>query len=228
MNKGILIDIGGTIIHNNNINYEKALSILYDNLIIHATREVFVAYSYDLLMNIFNQRKLIEFKMYDYICYLKKYFKFDSVYSLEKLEEIFAENSCVISEVRDIRNLLAYFKNKQYKIIALSNTSFSRNVINKTLGELSIYLDEIIISSECIFRKPHKNIFELGIKKIALPKKDIYYIGNDFYCDIYGSYNAGINSVWFNEFSIKNNISKDNTITYLEIKSYVELICKGF
>lgn len=228
MNKGILMDIGDTIIHNNNIDFKKSLSSLYDYLSISFSKENFIEYSYNLLKNIFNERSIIEFKMIDFLFQLKNYFNFETEYSIEELEELFAKNCCTNSKVNDIEKFLLYIKNKGYKLIALSNTSFSRNVIYKMLDDLLVYFDDVIISSECVFRKPHKSIFEIGISKIDLPKQNIYYIGNNFFCDIYGSYNAGINSIWFNENGIQKDFDEGLNIKYFQISSYNELINNDF
>ena len=67
------------------------------------------------------------------------------------------------------------------------------------LGELNCFFDDIIVSSDYPFRKPNHYIFDLGVSKIKMDKKDIYYIGNSFYYDVCGSNESGINSIWFNE-----------------------------
>jgi len=41
----------------------------------------------------------------------------------------------------------------------------------------------IIATSEYIFRKPHKRIYELALKKANLEAKDVWYCGDNAVCD---------------------------------------------
>ncbi len=229
MKKYILIDVGDTIIHNNNFDFKKALMSIYllsKNC--NVSEDIFINESFNVLNFIFNERKDIEFKMIEYLDFLIKRYELTLDISLERLEEIFLLNSSDISFVDNIEKLLQYFKSKKYEIIVLSNTSYSKRVVCKSLEKLLKYFNEIIVSSESFFRKPNKNFFELGINAFGLVNKDnIYYIGNDYYYDVYGAYNSGIKCIWFNEKNEKP-IDYLNVTPYLIIKSYEELIEKDF
>lgn len=227
MNKAILIDMGDTIINNYEIDYSKGLSCVYDKAINPIiSKEEYIKYGIGILENLFIVRKEIEFRMQDYLRQVNEYLNLKFDISYEKIEEIFAFNSSKVKLVSNIELFLKHLKQKQYQIIVLSNTSFSKNIIIKTLGELCQYFDDIIVSSDYSFRKPHFAFFNVGISRLNVDKENIYYIGNSYYYDVYGSYNAGIKSIWFNE----QNEMVDHTLKceYKEIKSYTQLIGEDF
>ena len=227
MKKGILIDMGDTIVYNLNMDFKRGLNSLYDELnIVNVDRCDFVEYSMKLLSDIFNERKFIEFKMIDYIRFILEYYNINTDYLIEELEEIFAFNCCETKFIDGVLDFLFYLKEKKYPIILLSNTSFSKTVIKKMLGEMYKIFDDIIVSSDYPFRKPNHYIFDLGIAKLNMDKKGIYYIGNSMYYDVYGSNEAGINSIWFNEKEGKK-VDLGN-FKYIEIKTYKQLIDMNF
>ena len=55
----------------------------------------------------------------------------------------------------------------------------------------------IITSSNYIFRKPSKRIFDLALEKSGLNPDETWYIGDQYECDIKGALNAGIFPVWY-------------------------------
>lgn len=228
MKKAILIDMGDTLIHNVDINFRNSIDKLFEKAIKpKCIKSVFINEAINILNEIFNERKNIEFKMIEYIKLLIDLYdlKFDD--SLEALEEDFALNSCQYQEVEGAEKILKYFRLKNYPVILLSNTSFSKNLIIKILGNLSSYFEDIIVSSEGVFRKPSRYFFEQGINKFNFPKDKIYYIGNDLYADIYGAISVNIKPIWFNEKNIKNEGIVDKK-DYIEIKKLEELIEMDF
>ena len=228
MKKAILFDMGDTLVYNLNMDFNKGIKYIYTKTLkCNKDQNSFEVESFKILNDIFGARTVLEFKMIEYIKLLIELFELKFDESIEDIEEGFAYSICDIEFVLDAKKILEYFKNKNYKLILMSNTSFSRRVVLKMLGDLSDYFDEIIISSETVFRKPSQHFFEIGIRKLSLEKENIYYIGNDYYYDVYGSSNSGINSIWFNE---NNNSKKEKYIveSYKEIQKYSQLIEEDF
>ena len=222
--KCILFDMGETLIHNKKVDFEKSILLLYErSKFCNVDKETFLSYSNGLLKELFEKRIEIEFKMIDYIGLLVNIFGLSFDVSLSQIEEEFAFNSCEIEEIEGGKEILKYFKDKNYKLVLVSNTSFSKNVIIKMLGDMSFYFDDFIVSSEMVFRKPNKNIYLVALRKLSFNKNDVYFIGNDYICDVCGPYSVGIKSIWFNENKLK--INRDNNINpYLEIEKYKHLI----
>lgn len=228
MKKLIIFDMGDTLVHNLNMNFDKSLQLVHNKYFSNQIDiNLFLNYSIELLNDIFKERTAIEFKMIDYLRQIIDYFGLNINVSIDEIEEYFGLNSCEIEIIDDVINLLDYFKKKNYQLILLSNTSFSKNVVTKMLNGLEKYFSYIFVSSEYPFRKPSNYFFDIAISKSNnISKNDIYYIGNSLYYDVYGSNNAGIKSIWFNENKIINVDYKHST--YLEINNYKELIDMEF
>lgn len=228
MHKTIIFDMGETLVHNIDMDFTKSLEYLFESSKhCNVKKDVFIEGGMKILNDIFNERKELEFKMIEYIKLLIDFYELVYDKTIEELEEDFAFKSCKIEFVENSLQILQYFINKNYQLILLSNTSFSRNVVVKMLDKMVDFFEHIIVSSETVFRKPNKYIFELGIKFSKNSIENIYYIGNDYYYDVFGSSNSNINSIWFNEKKLEKN-NKYNVKKYIEIRDFVELINMNF
>ena len=83
----------------------------------------------------------------------------------------------------------------------ISNLSFSGHALTERIREIlprHIGLFEFILaSSESVYRKPSKHIFERALALAGLDAGDCWFTGDDVVCDIEGAANAGIFPVWF-------------------------------
>lgn len=61
----------------------------------------------------------------------------------------------------------------------ISNISLAQTVVAERIHTLipDNAFEFIITSSNYIFRKPHRRIFELALEKAGLPAEDVWYIG---------------------------------------------------
>nr|WP_300816715.1 HAD-IA family hydrolase [uncultured Acetatifactor sp.] len=98
-----------------------------------------------------------------------------------------------------IKDFLEYLKNKGIRTGVISNISYASSVvaerINRLLPENS--LEFIITSSNYIFRKPNKRIFDLALEKAGLEPDEVWYIGDQYECDVKGALNAGLLPIWY-------------------------------
>lgn len=53
------------------------------------------------------------------------------------------------------------------------------------------------MDSEYVFRKPSARLFRLALEKAGLQPKDVWYIGDNYECDVEGARNAGLFPVWY-------------------------------
>jgi FMN phosphatase YigB (HAD superfamily) len=112
---------------------------------------------------------------------------------------------------------------KGYLMCLISNTGFTSpntyNIFLEKIG-LSKHIKIILLSNEIQIAKPSKKIFDLAIKKLGVPNKEIIHIGDNYQADIIGSKNCGIKPLWIN--GDNNSINKENE--KIIIKSIPEIL----
>ena len=98
-----------------------------------------------------------------------------------------------------IENFLEYLKNKGIRTGVISNIAYAQPVVAERINCMlpGNSFEFIITSSNYIFRKPSKRIFDLALEKAGLNPDETWYIGDQYECDIKGALNAGIFPVWY-------------------------------
>lgn len=225
MIKGILIDLGGTVIENTNFSFERLFEKIYNlNENKDIKLEEYIKINKHLKSKTYDNRKEKEIRFIDYLHYLQKYCHLQFNKSLEEIEKE-AVLSITDTELIDgVKEFLEFCKVNNLKIVAVSNTTFSKAIIEQQLSlfDLEKYFDDVLLSSQNIFMKPSIEFYNLAVKTIGLEIEEILFIGNDYICDIIGPYELGIKTCWFNK-SRKDNFHRIKT---LEINEYKELINK--
>lgn len=223
MYSGVLIDLGNTICYNQDFNFNRGLRFVYDNIINpKITLEEFLAFTSHFKSISFDIRDVFEISFRNYLVYLISYFNLEFNMSLDQLEEGFSEKLETLVLIDGVVDFLNYLRLKRKKIVILSNSTFSSNTLKKSLAKLGIldYFDCVYSSGDYIFRKPHQQFFDLGIKYFNNDKNSFYYIGNDYYYDIIGATNLKLRTIWFNEKKEENY----NNLNILCFDNYINLI----
>ncbi len=85
----------------------------------------------------------------------------------------------------------------------ISNISFSGAALAQRLHRLlpNNRFEFIIASSEYVFRKPSRLLFELALKKAGLSALEVWFCGDNAKADIEGAAQAGIFPVWYEHAS---------------------------
>lgn len=98
-----------------------------------------------------------------------------------------------------IKDFLEYLKNKDVRTGVISNISYAPSVVAERINRLlpNNAFEFIITSSNYIFRKPNKRIFDLALEKTQLQPDEVWYIGDQYECDVRGSLNAGLLPIWY-------------------------------
>ncbi|MDE7416500.1 MAG: HAD-IA family hydrolase [Lachnospiraceae bacterium] len=98
-----------------------------------------------------------------------------------------------------IKEFLEYLKSKGIRTGVISNISYDSSVVAERINRLlpENTFEFIITSSNYIFRKPNKRIFDLALEKAKLQSDEVWYIGDQYECDVKGSLNAGLLPVWY-------------------------------
>lgn len=126
-----------------------------------------------------------------------------------------------------IKEFLGYLKNKGIRTGVISNISYASSVVAERINRLlpENTFEFIITSSNYIFRKPNKRIFDLALEKAGLEPDEVWYIGDQYECDVKGALNACLLPIWYIG-AIDPPYIKDTNIltvkTWNEIEWYME------
>lgn len=229
--KGVLIDVGKTIVTNRVLSFKNGLKAIYEisdkaisfdqfyqiHLKLH---EITFAY-----LRRFNN----EMRLTDYLIALNNLCNIKIERPIEEIEDIFQKNMVEEELIDGIVDLLEFFSSANIPVIAVSNSCISGRALSVEFAELGIlkYFKKIISSADIYICKPRKEIFEYAIGQLKKITKDatiandeIIFIGNDYNCDCIGAKNVGLKAIWFNQ---TNSVDTYN-ICDLIINSYSQLL----
>lgn len=117
----------------------------------------------------------------------------------EEIDRIFWNAAAPGTPTGGIEDFLAYLKRERVRTGVISNIAYCGNVVKERIQALlpANEFEFILATSEYLFRKPSKRIFELALEKAGLQAQDVWYIGDQYDCDIAGARNAGLFPVWY-------------------------------
>jgi putative hydrolase of the HAD superfamily len=209
--RGIIFDINGTLIdiHTEEASEDiyRAIShyLTYQGIYLHR-REVRDKY-YEIVdrQSRASAEELFEF---DAVEVWREFMKLNAADSTdlppEKLNQIplfLAELYRGISRHRlqlypDVKAVLTEL-HRRFKVAALSDAQSAWALPEIQAVGIESFLDPVIISSDYGFRKPNRKLFEAAVSAMEIEPKNLIFVGNDMYRDIFGASQLGIRTVFF-------------------------------
>lgn len=121
---------------------------------------------------------------------------------LREFETIFWDAAAPGEPCRGIAEFLDYLKDEGIRTGVVSNISFCGESLRRRVNSCipNSHFDFFIASSEYVFRKPSKHIFEIALAKSGLNAEDVWFCGDQFKCDIEGAMAVGMLPVWYREY----------------------------
>jgi len=201
--KMVIFDYGHTLVYEDNWDGLKGQKALMEYCVYNKnnlTAEQIADFSDNLFSDMAVGRKHgLEYHAHKYQQMLNEYLQIEINLPPVKYEEIFWDNAAPAHPMPHIKETLEYLKNIKMRTAVISNISFSgealKNRINKVLPENNF--EFMLASSEYIFRKPGKLIFELALRKANLEASEVWYCGDSVDFDVEGAKSAGIFPVWY-------------------------------
>ncbi|BDS11587.1 HAD family hydrolase [Aureispira anguillae] len=152
--------------------------------------------------------------------------------SLEILEEVAWQlfggaETTYLTPLEGARELLKDLKESGGEIIALSNTAIPKSLLNKVFEthQLGGYFDEIILSSECGWRKPSSNVFKQLEETINLTPKDfVLFVGNSYEADMLPAINRGYKTVYIGNNNLALNSIPMPTFSVDSLDKLIDLM----
>ncbi|MDR1328028.1 MAG: HAD family hydrolase [Oscillospiraceae bacterium] len=128
-----------------------------------------------------------------------EYLQIDFDLPQEQIEKIFWDAASPGAAMPDADKVLAYLKKRGIRSGVISNISFGGGNLADRIGRIlpDNDFEFIIASSEYMYRKPNKMIFELALRKAGLSAGEVWYCGDSPEYDVAGAVNAGIFPVWY-------------------------------
>lgn len=119
--------------------------------------------------------------------------------SPKEIDKVFWDAAAPGVPTEGIGDFLAFLKKQGIRTGVISNISYCGEAVKERISSVipSHEFEFILATSEYMYRKPHKRIFELALEKANLSPEEVWYIGDQYECDIVGARNAGIFPVWY-------------------------------
>ena len=140
-----------------------------------------------------------------------------------EIDRVFWDASSPGKPTEGMEEFLKFLKAKGIRTGVISNITYAPEVvaerINRELPENDF--EFIIATSGYLFRKPNKRIFKLALENADLSPEEVWYIGDNYDCDVVGARNAGILPVWY--VGAKDTLYEDKE-DVLTIKHWTDLM----
>jgi putative hydrolase of the HAD superfamily len=85
----------------------------------------------------------------------------------------------------------------RYKLAAISDAQSAWCLPEMRAVGLDKYFDPIIVSGDLGYRKPDSRLFAAALKALRVAPKDVLFVGNDMFRDVFGAGQLGIKTVFF-------------------------------
>ena len=147
-----------------------------------------------------------------YICdYLDIQFSLTPV----QFDRVFWDAASPAEPTPGILEFLAFLRKQNIRTGVISNISYAGDVVRERIGRLipDHEFEFILPTSEYVYRKPNPRIFRLALQKAGLPAENVWYIGDNYTCDVEGARNVGIFPVWYTGAIQAPAEEKENTLT---------------
>ncbi len=207
--KSVLFDYGNTIITENIFGFDKGNEALLRIAVSNPhniTISRLQAKADEIIMNI-SKRMGSENRFYQPYelswssinRYIYEYFNIEFDKPYEELEWIYWNEATKARPSDNIEELLNFLYDEGIKTGVISNIMLSGDSLKRRISDIlpGNHFEFIIASSEYVYRKPEKEIFELAVIKSGIKAEDIWFCGDNPICDIEGAYNAGMQPVWY-------------------------------
>lgn len=145
----------------------------------------------------------------------------------DELDTVFWDAAASGKPTEGIEEFLSYLKGKRIRTAVLSNISYSGKAVERRIRECmpNHEFEFILATSEYLYRKPNPHIFELALERAALSPGEVWYVGDQYKCDIEGAKGSGLFPVWYvGATDMKRNEAKDDVLTIESWKQFMEYL----
>lgn len=148
----------------------------------------------------------LEIHEWQFLRLLYEHLEIELSISYPEAEKVFFDNSHTGAVMPGADILLDYINTRGIRSGVISNIMFSGAALRDRIDRLlpGNRFEFIITSSEYVFRKPSRYLFELALKKAELDASEVWFCGDNIEADIEGAAAAGIFPVWYQNLTVDN------------------------
>lgn len=119
--------------------------------------------------------------------------------SPEEIDAVFWNAEAPGKPTEGIQDFLDFLSGLEIRTGVISNIPYAGQVVEDKIRRFipEHRFEFIIASSDYVFCKPNPRIFHLAMEKAGLSPEDVWYVGDNYDCDVLGARNAGIFPVWY-------------------------------
>lgn len=116
-----------------------------------------------------------------------------------EMENVFWNAASMGKIMPDADKLIDYINGKGIRSAIISNLLWSGEALTERLNRLlpNNQFEFVMTSSDYLFRKPNRMLFEVALRKAELDATDVWYCGDNPEADVEGSAQVGIFPVWY-------------------------------
>ena len=144
-------------------------------------------------------RNTVEIPNHMFTAYLYESLGIKLDLTAEEIDRIFWDAASPGKPTEGMPEFLDYLWEAGIQTAVLSNIVYAGSVVSERINRLlpANHFEFILATSEYLFRKPNPRIFRFALEKAGLSPEDVWYIGDDYACDVEGARNVGIFPVWY-------------------------------
>ncbi len=142
----------------------------------------------------------------------------------EVYRALYVEEAPLKTVYPDVLPALARLKETGIKLGVISNRTMGGEPFLKEWRntELAEYFDDIVVSCDVGYMKPHPEIFRIAMRRLEAKPEESMMVGDLLRADVIGAKWAGLTAVWINREGQENNYP--SVKPDFEIKDFGELL----
>lgn len=199
--KAILFDLWGTLIESDDFTPARGNARLLALAGCGVPLETVQAFEDGLLREVERREdeSSIEFTRQSLQRILNDRFAISSPLGLAEQEWEFWSSSMHIRLVDGVPDMLAELARRSIRRAVISNSSFTGEIIRRTLVDLGVAdrFEFVVSSADYGVRKPHRAIFEAALARLGLGPHEAWFAGDNVAYDLRGALAAGMFAVLF-------------------------------
>lgn len=147
-----------------------------------------------------------------------------------EMETVFWNGCSMGALMPDTDKMIDYLNQKGIRTAVISNLLWSGDALAERLNRLlpNNRFEFVMTSSDYLFRKPNRILFDIALQKAGLSANEVWYCGDNPIADINGAAQVGIYPIWYeNDFEKINKDYRKDIIpqcNHLHIHEWSELM----